>query len=134
MKHAPTLCGLTLILAGCQSTPSFVEAPGALGPYSDSVAHGSMVFLSGKIGERGGLFTNEVSTAIDAVEASLRSHRLGLSDVVSVTVFLTDLDDYAAFNEVYAARFAAPYPARAVAGSTALPGGARVEIQAVAAR
>ncbi|MFT5424028.1 MAG: 2-iminobutanoate/2-iminopropanoate deaminase [Phycisphaerales bacterium] len=134
MKHAPILCGLALILAGCQSTPLSVEAPGALGPYSDSVAHGPLVFVSGKIGTRGDTFAIEAQSAIDAVERALAEHGLSLSDVVSVTVFLTDLDDYAQFNAVYSERFAAPYPARAVAGSSALPGAARVEIQVIAAR
>ena len=111
-----------------------VPAVGALGPYSAAVASGDLVFLSGKIGKRGGAFAEEVGTAIDAVEKELQGLGLGLRDVLSVNVFVTDMDLYAELNAVYAERFPKPYPARTTVGVAALPGGARVEIQAVASR
>jgi 2-iminobutanoate/2-iminopropanoate deaminase len=98
------------------------------------VLAGDWVFVSGKIGERGGALEHEIQTAIDAVEQELAASGASLDDVASVTAYLTSMDDYAAFNEIYARRFPAPYPARAVVGVSALPGGARVEIQAIARR
>ncbi|MFG0304676.1 MAG: RidA family protein [Phycisphaerales bacterium JB040] len=109
-----------------------LPAVGALGPYSGSVAVDDLVYVSGKIGERGGAFEREAATAIDAVEAELARHGLTLADAVSVTVYLTDMARYAEFNGVYAARFPEPYPARAVVGVAALPGEARVEISVTA--
>lgn len=110
------------------------EARGALGPYSAAVEAGNIVFVAGKIGERGGTFAHEAETAIDAVEGELKRVGLGLGDVVSATVYLTDMDRYAEVNGIYGKRFPAPYPARACVAVKTLPGGARVEIQVIAAR
>lgn len=106
----------------------------ALGPYSAMVTAGELVFVSGKIGRRGEGFETEVRTAIDAVESELARLGLGLRDVVSATVYLTDMQRYAELNAIYAARFPAPYPARACVAVAALPAGAQVEIQVVARR
>lgn len=124
-----------LALAACQSSraePRFVPAERALGPYSGSVASGGFVFASGKVGADRASFASEVASAIDAVERELVAHGATLRDVVSVTVHLTDIADYAAFNAAYGARFAAPHPARTCVAVAALPGGARVEITAIA--
>jgi len=110
------------------------EAEGALGPYSGHVRAGDLVFVSGKIGEGGGTFEHEAATAIDRVAAELARARLSLDDVVSATVYLTDMELYGAFNAIYAARFPAPYPARACVEVGELPGGARVEIVVTARR
>ncbi len=110
-------------------------APGAIGPYSGAVVADSLVFASGKIGsERDGSFAEEAESALDAVEAELERSGLTLADVVSVQVYLTDIGRYAEFNEIYAARFPAPYPARTCVAVAALPAGARVEITATARR
>lgn len=106
----------------------------ALGPYSALVMAGEFVFVSGKIGTRGLGFETEVNTAIDAVQSELERVGLGLRDVVSATVYLTDMQRYAELNAIYAARFPAPYPARACVAVAALPAGAQVEIQVVARR
>jgi len=105
-----------------------------MGPYSGSVLADELIFVSGKVGERGGTLQQEFETAIDAVEQELAAFGASLADVVSVTVFFASMDDYAAFNDIYARRFPRPYPSRAVAAVSALPGGARVEIQAIARR
>ena len=124
-----------MLVAGCSSSETTHQpAVGALGPYSGAVLSGDFVFVSGKIGERGGEFDHEVQTAIDAVEEELRRAGLALADLVSVTVYVTDMASYGQFNEIYAARVPEPYPARAVVAVSALPGGARVEIQAIARR
>ena len=125
-------CGL-----GCSTTsskPEFMLAEGALGPYSDLVRVGDLVFVSGKIGSvRDASFAEEVESAIDRVEEALARVGLNLTHAVAATVFLTDIDNYAAVNEVYARRFSSPYPARACVAVKALPAGARVEIQVTAA-
>ena len=124
-----------MLVAGCSSSETTHQpAVGALGPYSGAVLSGDFVFVSGKIGERGGEFDHEVQTAIDAVEEELRRAGLAPADLVSVTVYVTDMASYGQFNEIYAARVPEPYPARAVVAVSALPGGARVEIQAIARR
>ncbi|MCZ6596243.1 MAG: Rid family hydrolase, partial [Planctomycetota bacterium] len=100
-----------------------------------AVLTAGLVFASGKIGsERDGAFAAEAASAIDAVEAELARSGLGLADVVSVTVYLTDMERYGEFNAIYAARFAEPYPARTCVAVAALPAGARVEITAIASR
>lgn len=111
-----------------------LPAQGAMGPYSAAVTAGDLVFLSGKIGERGGSFEREVETAIDALEAELRRLDLGLGDVTAVTVYLTDMSTYAEMNAVYGKRFPEPWPARATVAVTGLPGGARIELSATARR
>jgi len=122
-------------LGACAApAPEHLPAENALGPYSAAVSHGDLVFLSGKIGKTGKSFGEDVSAAIDAVEKELARMKLTLADVVSVNVFVTDISAYADLNEVYAKRFPQPYPARTTVAVTALPGGARVEIQVVAHR
>ena len=125
-----------LALCACASPdPEFVVAQGALGPYSSGVAVGDLVLLSGKIGsERDGTFAAEAGSCIDAIERDLGALGLGLSDVVEARVYLTDMDRYGELNEVYGARFSAPYPARTCVAVKALPAGARVEIQVAAKR
>ena len=134
--HLLSTFTLALVLGACSaktSQPSvYRPAVGALGPYSGSVVSGDLVFVSGKIGTRGGSFAQEVQTALDAVERELARSGAALSDVISVTVYLTNLDQYGEFNDIYAQRFDRPYPARACVEVSRLPGGARVEIQVIA--
>lgn len=109
------------------------EAKNAVGPYSAAVvAEGRFVYLSGKIGTPGGAFADEMNGALDAVSADLTRAGATLADVVSVNVFLTDMALFDEMNRLYAARFPTPYPARTTVAVTALPKGARVELQAVA--
>ena len=129
------LCLFFAGAAGCAaSRTDHLPAEGALGPYSAAVTRGDLVFLSGKIGKRGGAFVEELGTAIDAVESDLRAVGLGLEDVLSVNVFVTDMSLYGELNAIYGERFPKPYPARTTVGVDSLPGGARIEIQAVAAK
>ena len=116
-------------------------APRAIGPYAQAVAAGDLVFCSGQVGldpasgrlVPGGVAA-EAARALENLAAVLSAAGLGLGDVVKTTVYLVDLVDFAAVNEVYARHFRAPYPARATVGVAALPVGARVEIEAVATR
>jgi len=116
-------------------------APRAIGPYAQAVVAGDLVFCSGQVGldpasgrlVPGGVAA-EAARALESLAAVLSAAGLGLGDVVKTTVYLVDLAEFAAVNEVYARYFHAPYPARATVGVAALPAGARVEIEAVATR
>jgi len=120
---------------------SSAAAPRALGPYAQAVAAGDLVFCSGQVGldpasgrlVAGGIEA-ETARACENLAAVLAAAGLGLADVVKTTVYLADLADFAAMNAVYARHFSAPHPARATVQVAALPAGARVEIEAIAAR
>ncbi len=122
------------MFVGCSTLTVYQQAQRPLGPYSGAVLSGDFCFVAGKIGERGGSFEHEASTAIDAIEGELARAGLSLAHVVQVTVYVTDISNYHDFNKVYASRFDEPYPARAVVGVDDLPGQARVQIQALARR
>jgi 2-iminobutanoate/2-iminopropanoate deaminase len=114
-------------------------APTAIGPYVQARVEGEWVFCSGQIGldpatgalVEGGIVA-ETERVLQSLSAVLRAAGGGLSDVVKTTVFLVDMGDFAAMNEVYTERFAPPHPARSTVAVAALPRGARVEIEAVA--
>lgn len=114
------------------------DAPAAIGPYSQAVASDGWLFTSGQIpltaaGEKvDGDIARQTGQVLDNLEAILASRGLGLSAVVSTTVYLTDLAEFAAMNAVYATRFGSHLPARTTVQVAALPTGARVEISAVA--
>ncbi len=116
-------------------------APKAIGPYSQAVIAGDLVFVSGQIALDpatgamvAGDFTAETERVLANVDAILVAAGSDRSRVVKATAFLTDLSLFAAFNEIYARFFGAHRPARAVVQAAALPRGARVEIEAVALR
>ncbi len=128
---------LALAVTSCvvAPAPASIPAASALGPYSAARLHGDFVFLSGKIGSaREGTFAEEATSCLDAVEGELVRAGITLDDVVQATVYLTDIETYGVFNDVYRAKLAAPYPARACVAVVALPGNARVEVSVVAAR
>jgi 2-iminobutanoate/2-iminopropanoate deaminase len=117
------------------------RAPQAIGPYSQALACGDLVFLSGQIGldpATGTLVAGgtaaEAERVLSNLEAVLAATGLGFADVVRTTIYLVDLADFAAVNEVYQRHVREPYPARATVGVAALPRGARVEIDAIAVR
>ncbi len=113
-------------------------APAALGPYSAGVKAGGMVFLSGQLGldpKTGQLADGVVAQAeqsLENIEALLAAAGAALDNVVKTTVFLADIADFAAVNEVYASRFPEPYPARSAVQVGALPAGALVAIEVIA--
>lgn len=115
------------------------KAPGAIGPYSQAVRAGGMIFCSGQIPidpVTGEFAATDIAGQTDQVlrnlEAVLEAAGAGLGDVVKTTVFLADMNDFGAMNEVYAARFGGNKPARATVQAAALPRGARVEIECIA--
>ncbi|MHC4141977.1 MAG: RidA family protein [Planctomycetota bacterium] len=125
------------VLTACfplESGTVYMHADAPLGPYSGSVLSGDFCFVSGKIGDANGSFEAEASSAMTALEQELSRAGLTLYQLVQVTVYLTNIDNLEAFNDVYAARVPEPYPARVVVQVDALPGDSRVEIQATARR
>ena len=118
------------------STP---HAPGAIGPYSQAMRAGDLVFLSGQIPldpATGQLVTGDIkqetAQVMKNLGAVLEAAGASFAHVVKTTIFLADMADFSAVNEVYASHFANEPPARATVQVAALPRGARVEIDAVA--
>jgi 2-iminobutanoate/2-iminopropanoate deaminase len=115
------------------------EGAAVVGPYSQGVRAGELVFLSGQTPldpatgrlVEGGIGA-QTEQCFKNLLAVLRAAGLGPDAVVKVNVFLTDMADFAAMNEVYARQFERPYPARSTVGVAALPLGAGVEIELVA--
>jgi reactive intermediate/imine deaminase len=111
------------------------EAPAAIGPYSQAIRAGNVVYLSGQIG-----LDPATGAMVDGIEA--QAHQVfrnlsavaqaaggSLDDIVKVSLLLVDLADFAKVNEIQATYFSQPYPARATYQVVALPKGARVEVE-----
>ena len=117
------------------------KAPAAIGPYSQAIDSGAgLVFVSGQLPivpstgafPEGGI-KEQTRQSLTNAGAILAAAGLGLKDVVKTTVFLADMGDFAAMNEVYAEFFDAPFPARSAVAVKTLPKGALVEIECIAA-
>ena len=115
-------------------------APPALGPYSQAIVAGGLVFTAGQLGgdPRSGQLPEGIEAqtlqALQNIASVLEAAGVGWKDVVKTTVFLADMSDFAAFNAVYAEVLDEPFPARSTVEASALPKGARIEIDAIAAR
>ncbi len=114
-------------------------APRAIGPYSQAIAEGGFLFLSGQIPldpATGDLVAGDLKTGVERVfdnlEAILKSEGLGLDDVVRTTVYLLRMSDFAEMNAIYARRFGNHRPARSTVAVAELPRGAAIEIDAIA--
>ena len=115
------------------------QAPKAIGPYSQAIVAGDLIFASGQIPidpETGEIVDGPVERQTEQVlknlGAVLEAAGSDLAHVVKTTVYLDSMDDFAVFNETYAAFFREPYPARATVEVAKLPKGVLVEIEAVA--
>jgi 2-iminobutanoate/2-iminopropanoate deaminase len=115
-------------------------APAAAGPYSQAIRAGELVFTAGQLGidpASGELVSDDVKAqaarALANLGAILEAAGSGIDRLVKVTVFLTDIADWPAVNEVYEREVPEPFPARSAFAVRDLPKGARVEIEAVAA-
>lgn len=114
------------------------RAPAAIGPYSQAVRSGGMVFVSGQIPltPAGELVEGGIDAQTDQVlrnlAAVLEAAGSSLDRVVQVSAFLANMNDFARFNEVYARHFREPYPARAVVEVARLPRDVRVEVACIA--
>jgi 2-iminobutanoate/2-iminopropanoate deaminase len=116
------------------------KAPAAIGPYSQAVKSGNFIFLSGQLGinpETGEFVSasiaGQTSRIFSNIKAVLSEAGLTLDNVVKTTVFLADMADFAAMNEVYSQQFDKPYPARSAFAVKTLPKNALVEIEVIAA-
>jgi 2-iminobutanoate/2-iminopropanoate deaminase len=113
-------------------------APAAIGPYSQAIQAGGLVFTAGQLGldPTGGELAvgaaAQADRALRNLSAILDAAGTSLERVVKTTIFLADMADFAAVNEVYASHFSTPYPARSTVAVKALPRDALVEIEAVA--
>ena len=118
------------------------NAPAAIGPYSQAIDSGTgIIFVSGQlpIDPATGAFPEggvkeQTRQSLTNAKAILEAAGLSLANVVKTTVFLADMGDFAAMNEVYAEFFAEPYPARSAVAVKTLPKNALVEIDCIAAR
>jgi 2-iminobutanoate/2-iminopropanoate deaminase len=115
------------------------NAPKAIGPYSPAVRAGQLLFVSGQIpidpatGQMiDGDITAQTRRVLDSVGALLNAAGLSFANVVRTTVFLADMNDFGAVNQVYGTYFVEPYPARATVQVARLPKDARVEIDVIA--
>ena len=118
------------------------KAPAAIGPYSHAIDSGAgLVFVSGQLPidpvtgafPEGGV-KEQTRQSLTNAKAILEAAGLGLNSVVKTTVFLADMGDFAAMNEVYSQFFSAPFPARSAVAVKTLPKGALVEIECIAAK
>jgi len=114
------------------------NAPQAIGPYSQAVKAGGLMFISGQIPlnpETGDLVSGSIEDEANQVLQNIKSiceaagH--GMEDIVKITIFLTDLGNFATVNEVMKKHFSEPYPARATVEISGLPLGVSVEIEAI---
>jgi 2-iminobutanoate/2-iminopropanoate deaminase len=116
------------------------EAPGAIGPYSQAVRSGKFLFCSGQIPldpKTGKLITGDIAAqtrrVLDNIAAILKAEGLAFDHIVKTTVFLTDLGDFQTVNEIYGSYFRQEPPARSTVQVSALPKGANIEIEVIAA-
>ena len=116
------------------------DAPKAIGPYSQAVRAGQLLFLSGQVPLdplSGSIVEGDIAIqarrVLDNLGAILKAGGLSFSNVVRTTVFLADMNDFGVLNQVYGTYFSAPYPARATVQVARLPRDARIEMDVIAA-
>lgn len=113
------------------------NAPKAIGPYSSALKVGNMLFVSGQIpvnpadGSIPDSIKEQANQSLANLKALVTEAGYSLSDVVKTTVFITDINDFAAVNEVYASYFAEPYPTRSCVAVKDLPKGVKLEIECI---
>ena len=117
------------------------NAPAAIGPYSQAIEVNGFVYTSGQLpidpatGEFAGSdIKSQAEQSLKNVKAILEEAGLTMKNVVKTTVFLADMADFAAMNEVYSTYFSEPYPARVAYQVAALPKGAMVEVDIIAVK
>jgi 2-iminobutanoate/2-iminopropanoate deaminase len=115
------------------------KAPKAIGPYSQAIRWGHLLFLSGQLGidpasgnlVNGG-FEAEARQVLANIQAILESQKSGMDKILKTTVFLTNMEDFAVLNGIYGTFIPEPYPARTTIQVAALPKGARIEMEVIA--
>lgn len=115
------------------------DAPQAIGPYSQAIAANGFLFISGQLGVTpngefaGADVKSQAQRSLQNLQAILSEAGLGFENAVKTTIFLADIADFAAVNEIYADFFKEPYPARSTVAVKTLPKGGLVEIELIAA-
>lgn len=142
-------CGtavMAVVLTGCaaqnkREVLSTTQVPPAIGPYSQMVAHGSTIYFSGMLplnaqgtAIQGTTIEEQTRTVLEHIGAQLRSQGLSYEDVLSTSVFMKDLNEFAAMNKVYGEYFKTAAPARATVEVARLPRDVKIEISAVVGR
>jgi len=115
------------------------KAPKAIGPYSQAIRWGHLLFLSGQLGidpasgnlVNGG-FEAEARQVLANIQAILESQKSGMDKILKTSVFLTNMEDFAVLNGIYGTFIPEPYPARTTIQVAALPKGARIEMEVIA--
>ena len=115
------------------------DAPAAIGPYSQAIRSGDLVFCSGQIPldpNNGQMASEDISSqtrrVLDNISGLLKAEGLSLGNVVKTTIFLTDLGNFQTVNEIYGSYFKSEPPARSTVEVSALPKGAKIEIEVIA--
>ncbi len=114
------------------------RAPGAIGPYSQAVIRNNTLFMSGQLGidpytgNMAQTFVEQTNLVFSNIAAVLEAAGMGFTNVVKVTVYLKDMNDFATMNEIYARHFSTPYPAREAVQVARLPKDGLVEISIIA--
>lgn len=117
------------------------KAPAAIGPYNQAIQAGNMLFASGQLGldpatgnfPEGGVKEQTIQSFLN-VKAILEEAGFSINDVVKTTVFLADMADFAAMNEIYASQFEGDFPARSAVAVKTLPKNALVEVEVIAVK
>ena len=146
-KILPILCTILVLNINLQSEESKImakeiisteNAPQAIGPYSQAVKTGNLIFISGQIPldpKTGdvveGSIEDQANQVLENIKSICEAAGYGLEDIVKIAIFLTDLGNFAVVNEVMKKYFSEPYPARATIEVSGLPLGVNVEIEAI---
>ena len=146
-KILPILCTILVLNINLQSEESKImakeiistkNAPQAIGPYSQAVKTGNLIFISGQIPldpKTGdvveGSIEDQANQVLENIKSICEAAGHGLEDIVKITIFLTDLGNFAVVNEAMKKYFSEPYPARATIEVSGLPLGVNVEIEAI---
>lgn len=117
------------------------KAPAAIGPYNQAIQVGNMLFASGQLGldpatgnfPEGGVKEQTIQSFLN-VKAIMEEAGFSINDVVKTTVFLADMADFAAMNEIYASQFEGDFPARSAVAVKTLPKNALVEVEVIAVK
>lgn len=116
------------------------KAPAAIGPYSQGLVNGDIVFVSGQIpvdpqtGKIAETIEEQTAQSLSNIANILAENGMTMANVIKTSVFLADLGDFAKMNEVYASRFQEPFPARSCVQVAAIPKGCKVEIECIAVK
>ena len=116
------------------------KSPAEIGPYSQGLDAGNIVFVSGQIpvnvqtGTMADTIEEQTAQSLNNVKNILAANGLTMANVIKTSVFLSDLNDFAAMNKVYETFFTAPYPTRSCVQVAAIPKGAKIEIECIAVK